>query len=74
MRSPLRNGTVPSFEIWCPSNSRMMSAFFSFREAGQVGSTRRTSTPFWFAPIEEYFLKSGFSIFCHSMPSDGKPV
>jgi hypothetical protein len=46
MRSPERKGTVPSLAMSVPSNASTMSPRFSTLPAGEVGSTRRTYTPF----------------------------
>ena len=89
MRSPVRNGTVPSFAIGTPSNVKSTSRGLMIFPAADVGATRRTYTP----PSREegrapdarasaslasctlrYLRMSGFSSFCHSRPSVGKPV
>lgn len=47
MRSPLRNGTVPSLPMSTLSKESSTSPFFKTECAAEVGSTLLTITPFW---------------------------
>uniref|UniRef100_A0A0A9F005 Uncharacterized protein n=1 Tax=Arundo donax TaxID=35708 RepID=A0A0A9F005_ARUDO len=57
-----------------PSKLRIISEGWRHPDSGAVGSTLRTRTPFWSDFIPIALRRSGFSIFCHSIPSIGNPV
>lgn len=74
MRSPVRNGTVPSDDNATPSKAVTTSPRRRKEEQGEVGSTRVTSTPFapFFRPRNARSAEDSSS--CHSNPAVGKPV
>ena len=69
-----RNLPVPSFAILTPSKLRITSDGCRRWDSGAVGSILLIRTPFWSAFIPIDVRRSGFSIFCHSIPIIGNPV
>jgi hypothetical protein len=74
MRSPARNGTVPSQLMGAPLNAISTSPRRSAAAPGAVGSTRVTSTPLCLGPMPRLARSAGASSGCHSKPTAGKPV
>ena len=74
MRSPVRNGTVPSHAIATPLNAISTSSAASAPAAWLVGLTRRMSTPFCLAAMPCARRSASLSMRCHATPRAGKPV